>query len=446
MIARSSPLRLRNFRYLFIAHILSLVGVGVMTVSLSLTAFEAGGTEAGGTILGGILALKMISYVLIAPLAETVLSRRPRRATLVTIDILRLGIVALMGLAFSSWQIAVLAFLFFAISSGFTPLFQSVLPDLLEDEDSYSRGLALSRIAYTLESILSPVIAAAALKVLTADDLFFLASGCFLGSAVFLFTTRFPASHVSHKAPFLERVSKGLRIYALTPRLRGLFMLNFALSLSMAWVLVNTVVFAGGRFGDAEHYYTLLMTCYGVGAAIGAMTVPRLVRRLDERRCMAAGVFLFATLGIFLSLVSAPPVAGLMLLWSGFGLASSLVLTPGGLVLARSARSGDRPAVFAAQFSLSHAGWLLAYPVAGWLGASIDPAHAMGILSLASIAVTLLALRVWSAADPLVRTHSHPDLPADHPHLCDHPGQGAEQVHAHDFHIDELHRHWPQRA
>ena len=64
--------------------------------------------------------------------------------------------------------------MFFAISSGFTPLFQSVLPDLLEDENSYSRGLALSRIAYTLESILSPVIAAAALKVLTADDLFFL--------------------------------------------------------------------------------------------------------------------------------------------------------------------------------------------------------------------------------------------------------------------------------
>ncbi|WP_353475931.1 MFS transporter (plasmid) [Salipiger sp. H15] len=446
MIARNSPLRHRDFRHLFAAQILSLVGVGVMTVSLSLTAFEAGGTEAGGTILGGILALKMIAYVLIAPLAETVLSRRPRRATLVTIDILRLGMVALMGFAFSSWQIAALAFVFFAISSGFTPLFQSVLPDLLEDEDSYSRALALSRIAYTLESILSPIIAATALKVITADGLFFLASSCFLGSAVFLFTTRFPAGYAPRKAPFLERVSKGMRIYALTPRLRGLFMLNFALSLSMAWVLVNTVVFAGGRLGDAEHYYTLLMTCYGAGAALGATTVPRLVRHLGERRCMAAGAFLFAGLGLVLSLVPGLPVPGLMPLWGAFGLASSLVLTPGGLVLARSARRDDRPAVFAAQFSLSHAGWLLAYPLAGWLGAAIAPEHAMGVLALATIGATLLALRIWPAEDPLAKPHSHPELPADHPHLRDHPALGDGHRHEHDFHIDELHRHWPQRA
>jgi len=39
MIAPSSPLRHRSFRRLFAAQILSLVGIGVMTVSLSLDAF-----------------------------------------------------------------------------------------------------------------------------------------------------------------------------------------------------------------------------------------------------------------------------------------------------------------------------------------------------------------------------------------------------------------------
>ncbi len=31
----------------------------------------------------------------------------------------------------------------------------------------------------------------------------------------------------------------------------------------------------------------------------------------------------------------------------------------------------DRPFLIAAQFALSHAGWLVTYPLAGWLGANV---------------------------------------------------------------------------
>ena len=50
------------------------------------------------------------------------------------------------------------------------------------------------------------------------------------------------------------------------------------------------------------------------------------------------------------------------------GLAWSAVQTPGGRLLRRSAHAPDRPALFAAQFALSHACWLATYPLAGWLG------------------------------------------------------------------------------
>ena len=445
MIAASSPLRHRSFRRLFAAQILSLVGIGVMTVSLSLDAFATGGIQAGGLLLGGILALKMVAYVLVAPLAEVLLARLPRRPTLVGIDLLRLGLVAAMGFAVAPWQIMVLAFVFFAVSSGFTPLFQSVLPDLLPDEAVYARALALSRLAYTVESLLSPILAAAALRLVTADQLYFLASACLAGSALTLLATRFPEGMVPRKAPFLRRLSRGLRIYALTPRLRGVFLMNLALSLALAWVLVNTVVFAGARLGEAEQYYTRLMACYGGGAALGALSVPRLLAGRSERGVMALGLAVFAALGLTLPLLPTGQLLPLGLLWAGFGAASSLVLTPGGLVLARSAARADRPAVFAAQFSLSHAGWLLAYPLAGALGAWLAPEPALALLCLLSLGVTALALRVWPAEDPLVRPHAHPDLPADHPHLRAHPA-GAGRQHEHDFHIDDLHPHWPQTA
>ena len=45
--------------------------------------------------------------------------------------------------------------------------------------------------------------------------------------------------------------------------------------------------------------------------------------------------------------------------WLLVGLGYSAVLTPSGRLLRRSAHAQDRPALFAAQFALSHACWLV---------------------------------------------------------------------------------------
>ena len=57
----------------------------------------------------------------------------------------------------------------------------------------------------------------------------------------------------------------------------------------------------------------------------------------------------------------------LTLIWAAVGFGYSATLTPSGRLLTRSAHPEDRPAVFAAQFTLSHACWLVFYPLAGWL-------------------------------------------------------------------------------
>ncbi|MER6479486.1 hypothetical protein [Streptomyces filamentosus] len=40
--------------------------------------------------------------------------------------------------------------------------------------------------------------------------------------------------------------------------------------------------------------------------------------------------------------------------------------------------------------------------------------------------------------------HTHPELPAGHPHTATGTGPGGRHVHA--FRIDALHRHWPGRT
>ena len=122
-------------------------------------------------------------------------------------------------------------------------------------------------------------------------------------------------------------------------------------------------------------------------------------------------------------------------LWAvkGFGFACTQI--PVGRILNRSASDQDRPAVFAAQFALSHACWLVTYPLAGWMGAQFGlPVAAIGLSARGAVAMAAV-LRLWPAQELDALQHDHPDLPADHPHLLAHTG-----YHRHAIVIDDLHR------
>ena len=60
------------------------------------------------------------------------------------------------------------------------------------NEDEYTEALSLSRLAYDLESLVSPVLAAALLTVIGFDRLFIGTVIGFLVSAALVITTPFP--------------------------------------------------------------------------------------------------------------------------------------------------------------------------------------------------------------------------------------------------------------
>ena len=124
--------------------------------------------------------------------------------------------------------------------------------------------------------------------------------------------------------------------------------------------------------------------------------------------------------------------------WLVMGLAYSASVTPSGRLLRRSANADDRPALFAAQFALSHVCWLICYPLVGQLGARVGMATAFGAMAAIAAVGTIAALRLWPVNDPDIVAHDHSDLAADDPHLREHE-QGD-----HAFVIDRRHREWPK--
>ena len=453
-----SPLADRTYRRLFTAQVVALVGSGLSTVALALLAYELAGGEAG-VVLGSALALKMLAYVAIAPIIGGLAHRLPRRGLLIALDLTRAGAVACLPFVTEIWQIYGLILVLSACSAGFTPVFQATIPDILPEEARYTRALSLSRLAYDLEALLSPMLAAAALAVASFGTLFAANAVAFVASALLVHSVRLPSPKPQEReAGLWHEVGYGLRAYLRTPRLRGLLALSLAAASGGAMVIVNTVVYVRDRLGGSESDTGLAFAAAGAGSMVLALLLPRALDRLPDRPFMLAGGGVLG-LGLLLPLAEPGPLA-MLPVWFLLGAGASLIQTPAGRLLKRSARAGDRPAIYAAQFALSHACWLVAYPLAGWLGAAMGLATAFTALGLLAMLATALAVWLWPAADPGELEHRHEPVEHEHLHLHDehhqhvhmgwegaephrHPHRHGPLTHRHAYVIDLHHPVWP---
>lgn len=441
-------LRQRNFLRLFLAQVVALVGTGLATVALALLAYDLAGPKAGA-VLGTALAIKMTVYVLLAPLAGAFVPLAKRKVVLITLDVIRACVALALPFVTEIWQIYVLIALLQSASACFTPLFQSLIPEILTQERDYTRALSLSRLAYDLESLLSPAIAAALLTVISFHGLFAGTSAGFVLSALLVMATVFPQAGAArvHEGPY-ARAMRGMRIYLHTPRLRGLLALNLCAAAGGAMVFVNTVVIVRSALNGGEQEVAWALAAFGGGSMLVALLLPKLLDRVPDRRVMltAAIAMALGLLATTLLWITGPDQVGwatLLPAWAVLGMAYAGLVTPGGRLLRRSAQRADLPSLFAAQFSLSHACWLLAYPLAGWLGATLGLGAALAALSVVALAGLFAAWRAWPKLDPVVLPHVHDDLPPDHPHWKEHAADSGVQGHSHDYVIDELHSRWP---
>ena len=435
-----------TYRRLFAAQIVALLGTGLLTVALGLTAYDLAGDRAG-EVLGLALTIKMVAYVGLSPLAAALVARLDRRAVLIGADLIRAGAAICLPFIDAAWQIYVLIFVLQAASATFTPTFQAVIPDVLPDESDYTRALSLARLAYDLENLISPVLAGVLLVLVAPSNLVVgTAFGCLAWAALVL-SARLPQPGRDRDRPFHERLTRGLRIYLATPRLRGLLALNLAVAAVGAVVIVLSVVFARSVYAGSERDLAVILGAYGLGSMLVALALPRVLDTLPDRPVMLAAAFVLAATSTALGLVAVlsgwPSWGAMLVIWAILGAANAAVLTPSGRLLRRSARSEDRPAVFAAQFALSHACWLAAYPAAGWLGTAAGLPGTMIIMGLAGLAGLGLAIAAWPASQPEALEHVHTGLPPDHPHLKGAARRGGAWVHRHVFVIDDEHRVWP---
>ncbi|WP_329138272.1 MFS transporter [Streptomyces sp. NBC_00670] len=177
-------LRVPEFRAVFAAHTLSLLGVVVSEIALSVLVYDL----TGSPLLSALtFALGFLPYVVGGTLLAGVADRFPARRVLVVCDLLCAGCVAVMTIP--GTHIAVLLALRCALAVV-SPVFQgtrmATLADVLGDGDLFVLGRSLLRIVSQSALLVGYGCGGLLLTVLTPRHALVITVGTFLSSALLL--------------------------------------------------------------------------------------------------------------------------------------------------------------------------------------------------------------------------------------------------------------------
>ncbi len=354
------------FQKLFWAHVISLVGSGLSSVALALLAHQLVGASASA-VLGITLAIRTVVIVFFSPWAGQIAERCGARALMIGSDVLRAAIVIGFFFAESVWQLYVLALFLNLGAAIFTPVYKAVIPGVVS-EKQYPRALALGAIAYDTANILGPALAGLFIATFGFRGNFLADAVTFLVSAALLFAVRRPEVDGLRANKNPTALGHGLAAMFQRAPLRQTLFLALQVSVMGAFVLVATVDFVKGQLGLPDRAYAWAMAAYGIGSVCGAALYARVATRGRDFFVAACAPAMLLALALAGSLQQYLP---LLIGWVFAGAAQSILGIRGNELLATNSRGEERAHIYAAHFSLSHAGWGLTYPLAGFLTTEI---------------------------------------------------------------------------
>ncbi|MFF5485608.1 MFS transporter [Streptomyces virginiae] len=215
-----SVFRVREFRTVFAAHLLSVFGVVVAEISLSVLVYRTTGSPLMSALT---FALGFLPYVLGGTLLAGIADRHPARRVLVTCDL----VCALCAAAMVAPGTPVAVLLVLRCAMAFVaPLFQGTrnasLPDILGTGDAFVLGRSLLRMVAQSAQLIGFGLGGLLLTVLAPRAAIALTAAGFLGSALLLRlgTRSRPARNAARTSPLA-----GLRAVLGRRRLRALMLL-----------------------------------------------------------------------------------------------------------------------------------------------------------------------------------------------------------------------------
>ncbi|MFD8937844.1 MFS transporter [Streptomyces sp. NPDC059578] len=315
--------RVVEFRWIFTAHLFSLLGVVVSEIALTVLVYRLTGSPFLSALA---FALGMLPYLVGGTLLAGIADRYPARRVLVVCDLVCAGCAALMALPLT--PVAGLLALRCAIALV-APVFNgtrmATLADVLGSGDRFVLGRSLLRIVSQSAVLVGFGLGGLLLTVVSPRGALVITLGTFLLSAVLLRcgTRRRPARQAPDGGSLTRYSLNGVRAVLAHRRLRALLLF---LWVPPMFVVVPEALAAAyaDQIGAGTAVVGLLMCAMPVGTVLAELLVGAALRpRTRERIALPLGALLLLPLTGYV-LVPEPSWAVLLLFLGGAGFAYTL--------------------------------------------------------------------------------------------------------------------------
>lgn len=290
----------RPFRRYFAGQALSLIGDGLIPLTLAFAALQVGGPA----VLGLVLAANRVPIAVCVLFGGALGDRWPRRAVMVAADVLRAATQASTGLLLVTGHAGVFSLVVLQALAGvgtavFTPASQGLVPALVPARQLQQANAALGLAANTAK--LGSISAAGALVAAAGPGVALLIDAAtFAASAVSLLMLQLPAAvRQVGKASVARDVREGARRVARTPWLRTMLAYQSLLqALVIGPHMVAGPLLAAEVYGGAGAWAVI-----GVVQAVGSLGGGALALRWRPQRPLLAalgtGLFMAPYLVVF---------------------------------------------------------------------------------------------------------------------------------------------------
>lgn len=400
----------KNLWLYMLGRFISLIGSGIQMIALPLYILDVTGK---GTLMGVFSVLSMVPALLTAPLAGIIGDRKNRRNVMITMDLGRGALIAILGiLAMTSKLNVYILFSSQVIISIMDSLFGSsssaIMPDLIS-KDELMKGNSLKGGFDAASMILGPALGGVIYGIFGITAVFLINAASFVICAVFcMFMIYHKEIQEKEKISSKVFLKENLEALKFIGNKRGLLQLfifamlsNFIMApmfdIIMPFVLKKKIGFTSQQFGYGMCFFT-------VGVLIGNIAIAYLYKKYSSKFLMKTGLILEtvftmigcalmfpkivstfggATLALFISIVSCFLIIGIF---------NAFVNTPISTNLQKLVPDEMRSRFFALLGMMSQGAVPLGCLIYGMVLDRIPYHYLLTIINIASLLVTAVFL------------------------------------------------------
>jgi len=299
-----SPLKERDFARLWTGQVVSDAGEWVNYVALTSLVWDMTGSA---WMLAVLRACHAVPLLVLGPFAGVFVDRWNRKTTMVVVDILRAGMVALFPFAHDIATILAITLAFNTVSVFFTPAKNSIIPQIVSP-DRLLPANSLSSTTRNMAQVVGPAVGGFILTIGGTAAAFYFNSATFLFAGVAILSMQAPgvrARGTREGVSATQELREGFRFASSRPPVRSALLLEIGLALGWGSVNVLAIVIAEQMLGGGPTEYGLLLTSMGLGSVAGAIVIGWAGGRMGVGNILMAG---FLLMGVFTAGLASSPV------------------------------------------------------------------------------------------------------------------------------------------